>query len=401
MCVVFLQLFNELMQLNIELILTFLPFFIWFYLVFFYANRTLTFKGLFWKSNIIIENQSKLSYAKQKSSICFIIPARNEEKYISKTIESIISQSVKKLIIIVNDNSQDSTENEAKKTFKKTKFKQFKIINGKKLPVGWSGKVWALKQGVDAVPKKNFSHFVFIDSDIILKENIVIKALSFMNEKNLSMLSLMAKLKCNTIWEYLLIPSFIYFFQKLYPFSKVNTQNENIAAAAGGFILCKSELFRNKNLYELIKNKIIDDCNLAKIVKKKGMPIWIGLTKLVESQRSYDKLKEIWKMVSRTAYEQLNYSIFFLVISILGMITIYLLPFINLIIQSDYYFKIINLISINLMIISFIPTARFYNLGFVFYLSLPFSSFIYMLMTVSSAYNYYFKSGNIWKGRKY
>ena len=389
------------MQLNIELIVTFLPFFIWFYLVFFYANRTLTFKGLFWKSNITIENQTKLSYAKQKSSICFIIPARNEEKYISKTIESIISQSVKKLIIIVNDNSQDSTENEAKKTFKKTKFKQFKIINGKKLPVGWSGKVWALKQGVDAVPKKNFSHFVFIDSDIILKENIVIKALSFMNEKNLSMLSLMAKLKCNTIWEYLLIPSFIYFFQKLYPFSKVNTQNENIAAAAGGFILCKSELFKNKNLYELIKNKIIDDCNLAKIVKKKGKPIWLGLTKLVESQRSYDKLKEIWKMVSRTAYEQLNYSFFFLVISILGMITIYLLPFINLIIQSDYYFKIINLISINLMIISFIPTARFYNLGFVFYLSLPFSSFIYMLMTVSSAYNYYFKSGNIWKGRKY
>ena len=389
------------MQLNIELILTLLPFFIWIYLVLFYANRTLTFKGLFWKSNIIIENQSKLSYAKQKSSVCFIIPARNEEKYISKTIESIISQSVKKLIIIVNDNSQDSTENEAKKTFKKTKFKQFKIINGKKLPVGWSGKVWALKQGVDAVPKKKFSHFVFIDSDIILKENIIIKVLSFMNEKKLSMLSLMAKLKCNTIWEYLLIPSFIYFFQKLYPFSKVNTKDEDIAAAAGGFILCKSELFKNKNLYELIKNKIIDDCNLAKIVKKKGMPIWIGLTKLVESQRSYDKLKEIWKMVSRTAYEQLNYSIFFLIISILGMITIYLLPFINLIIQNDFYLKTINLISITLMIISFIPTARFYSLSFVFYLSLPFSSFIYMLMTISSAYNYYFKSGNIWKGRKY
>ena len=128
------------MQLNIELILTLLPFFIWIYLVLFYANRKLTFKGLFWKSNITIENQTKLSYAKQKSSICFIIPARNEEKYISKTIESIISQSVKKLIIIVNDNSQDSTENEAKKTFKKTKFKQFKIINGKKLPVGWREK---------------------------------------------------------------------------------------------------------------------------------------------------------------------------------------------------------------------------------------------------------------------
>ena len=89
------------------------------------------------------------------------------------------------------------------------------------------------------------------------------------------MLSLMAKLKCKTIWEILLIPPFIYFFQKLFPFSKVNNQKEDLAAAAGGFILCKSELFKKQNLYELIKDKIIDDCNLAKIIKVKGEHIWL------------------------------------------------------------------------------------------------------------------------------
>ena len=390
------------MQYYIEFTSTIIPFFIWFYLIFFYANKKLQINSLFWRSNIIIEKEKiKLSAYRKNYSVCFIIPARNEEKYISKTIESILSQKVKKFIVIINDNSLDSTEKIAKKTFIDGKFDQYKIINGKKLAEGWSGKVWALKQGVDSVQKKKFSHLIFLDADIILKENIVIKTLSFMKYRKLSMLSLMAKLKCKTIWEILLIPPFIYFFQKLFPFSKVNNQKEDLAAAAGGFILCKSELFKKQNLYELIKDKIIDDCNLAKIIKVKGEHIWLGLTKLVESQRSYYKLKQIWKMVSRTAYEQLNYSIPLLITSILGMIVIYLLPFINIFYQNYNGLFVINLITISLMVLSYIPTAKFYGLSFVFYLSLPISSVIYMLMTISSAYNYYFRSGNIWKGRRY
>ena len=103
-----------------------------------------------------------------------------------------------------------------------------KLSREKNFQMNWSGKVWALKQGVDLVIKKKFSHFIFIDADIILKEKVIVKAINFMNDKKLSMLSLMAKLKCMTFWEYLLIPSFIYFFQKLYPFSKVNNHKENL-----------------------------------------------------------------------------------------------------------------------------------------------------------------------------
>ena len=144
-----------------------------------------------------------------------MIPARNEEKYIAETIKSILLQNIKKFILIVDDSSTDSTVAEAKKIFYKSNFNQYKIINGTSPPKNWSGKVWALRQAVDWVVKKKFSHYVFIDSDIILGKNIVFKALGFMDVKNLSMLSLMAKLKCKTIWEYTLIPSFIYFFQKI------------------------------------------------------------------------------------------------------------------------------------------------------------------------------------------
>ena len=390
------------MQSYLDILLTVIPFIIWMYLLFFYANNNFKFNNLFWKSNIILENQKyKLLKNNKKISICFIIPARNEQKYLSKTIKSILSQNFKKFVLIINDNSVDATVQISLETFRKAKFSQFKIINGKKLPNKWTGKVWALKQGVNWAVQKQFSHFLFMDSDIILKENVVMKSLNFMKKRELSMLSLMAKLKCKTIWECFLIPSFIYFFQKLYPFSKVNSQKEKIAAAAGGFILCRSELFKKHNLYELIKDKIIDDCNLAKIIKSEEKAIWLGLTKMAESQRNYSRLHDIWKMVSRTAYEQLNHSLILLTISIFGMIIIYLLPFINLFYQSNNDLILINLISILLMNISFLPTAKFYNLNFVFYLVLPFSSFTYMLMTISSAYNYYFKSGNVWKGRKY
>ena len=112
-----------------------------------------------------------------------------------------------------------------------------------------------------------------MDSDIILHKNIIKDSISYLEEKNLKMFSLMAKLKCKTKWEKLLIPSFIYFFQKLFPFNQVNSKNNKLSAAAGGFILCKSEIFKDINLYEIIKDKIIDDCNLAKLIKKK----WKGL----------------------------------------------------------------------------------------------------------------------------
>ena len=133
------------------------------------------------------------------------------------------------------------------------------------------------------------------------------------------MVSLMAKLSSEYFWDRMLIPPFIFFFQKLFPFGRVNDPKGQISAAAGGFILCKSQIFKQKNWYESIKDKVIDDCNIAKIIKNRGK-IWLGLTNLVQSKRKYQTLNEIWKMVSRTAFEQLNFSIIILVVCCLGIL---------------------------------------------------------------------------------
>ena len=379
----------------------------WIYILFFYGRKFNSKEGFFWSSNIVFE---KLLLKRDddkfvdKKKVCVVIPARNEENVISDTLLSIVKQNDIFLdILLIDDNSTDKTINKAKQVFLKEKFKDFKILQGKKLPVGWSGKVWALYQGVEYLKKSNHDYLVFLDSDIRLEEKTLINTISFLENEKLKMLSLMAKLNCSTIWEKLLIPSFIYFFQKLYPFNLVNNPKKKIAAAAGGFILCKKEVFINDNMYIKIKDKVIDDCNLANLIKKKG-GIWLGLTNLATSQRKYYKLNDIWRMVSRTAFEQLNYSVIMLSISVFGLFSLYIFPIINLFfldIKKDGLIYLTNLIIFIMTTSAFIPTIKFYNLKLIYIFTLPFSACLYTLMTLSSAYNFFFKDGNTWKGRKY
>ena len=373
----------------------------WIYIVFFHGRKNFLKDKFFWTNSVIFENNIiKIKHTNKK--ICVIIPARNEEKYIEETLQSIKNQNIPTLhTLVVNDNSTDNTQ-EVLENFKRN-YKNLKILNGQKLPQGWVGKVWALKQGVDAANKRNFEYYLFIDSDIYLDKGVVTKSVNFLEDKNLVMFSLMAKLNSKYFWEKFLIPPFIFFFQKLFPFGRVNDPKDKISAAAGGFILCKSKIFKQKNWYESIKNKVIDDCNIAKFFKKEGS-IWLGLTNLGKSRRIYKNLDEIWKMVSRTAFEQLNFSIIILLICCLGMFLIYLTPYIILTISFfdlEQNLMIINLLTIFLMTIVFIPIMKFYKVDQKYLAFIPLFSSFYIMMTCSSAINHYSKKGNKWKGRSY
>ena len=388
---------------------TFAILFSWIYILFFYGRKFNSKENFFWSSKIVFEklllkNNENKFFDNRKKKVCVVIPARNEENVITNTLLSIVNQhDVFINVLIVDDNSTDKTVDNAKQFFLKKRFKDFKILSGKKLPVGWSGKVWALYQGVEYLKKSKHDYVLFLDSDIRIEEKTLIKTINFLENKKLKMLSLMAKLNCSTIWEKLLIPSFIFFFQKLYPFNLVNNPNKEIAAAAGGFILCKKEVFKNDNMYFKIRNKVIDDCNLANLIKKKGS-IWLGLTNLASSQRKYDKLTDIWKMVSRTAFEQLNYSIVMLLLSVFGLFFLYIFPIMNLFyleIEKDGFVYFTNLIIFIMIASAFMPTIKFYKLKIIYIFTLPFSAGLYTLMTLSSAYNFFFKDGNSWKGRNY
>ena len=143
--------------------------------------------------------------------------------------------------------------------------------------------------------------------------------------ETLDMASLMVRLRVDTVWERLLVPAFVFFFGKLYPFRWANDPDNSTAAAAGGCILVQRESLERAGGLRNIRNALIDDCALAKLLKgKAGTRIWLGLSRDVKSIRLYEGLSSIWNMVARTAYAQLKFSPVGLAVAVLGMALVYL-----------------------------------------------------------------------------
>ncbi len=327
------------------------------------------------------------------SDVTVLIPARNEAKVIKDTLEALKDQGKGLKIILVDDESEDGTSERAKET----KIEGLKIIKGMPLPEGWAGKIWALEQGFKFV---NTTFTLLMDADIFMKKGIIGKLRKKATEEDLDMVSLMARLNMENIWEKILIPSFIYFFKLLYPFSLCNKERFPIAAAAGGCIFVKTEAIKKIGGFKSIKNEIIDDCALAKRIKKRGYRIWIGLTHSVISRRRYSRLSEIWNMVARSAFTQLRYSILLLILCTLALISAFVFPFFGLF-SGSLKGIIISLATFVSMWLTYIPILDFYSIRKVWAFTLPMAGILYLFMTWTSAIRYFFGKRSIWKGRIY
>jgi hopene-associated glycosyltransferase HpnB len=260
-----------------------------------------------------------------------------------------------------------------------------------------------MAQGIEFA-KKTFCHadyYLFTDSDILHHpENVTELATKAANE-NLSLVSLMVKLRCISIWEILLMPAFIFFFQKIYPFSLVNNPKKSNAAAAGGCMLVNCQNLEKVGGLKNIKAAIIDDCALAMLLKKTN-PIWLGLTQSTKSLRKYKSLSDISQMVSRTAFVQLNYSVLNLFIAVIGMLIIYIIPVVSILIgvlTEETSLFILGLMGWVTMSFAYAPTLTLYNRPIWEASFLPISALLYSTMTAISAWQYMFGRGPLWKGR--
>lgn len=336
----------------------------------------------------LIPSQATL-VAFERQDVTVLIPARNEAENIRFTLQSLHDQLGVDRIILIDDQSTDETV----KTAQSLGLESLSIISGQPLPDDWSGKLWALEQGRQRVTT---DWVLLLDADIALQPSTIAQLRVKANHESLDMLSLMAHLRMDSFWEKLLIPSFIYFFKLLYPFKLSNTGHPNVAAAAGGCVLIKRETLDQIGGFQSLKDALIDDCSLAKALRERNKKTWIGLTHSATSHRKYNELSEIWNMVARTAYSQLLYSPFLLVLCTLLMMVGYLIP-LFLIIQ----FNFLGWVIITLMLYSFIPTIKYYKLPFLWLIGLPVSGIFYLLMTWTSAIRYHRGQRSQWKGRIY
>ncbi|MDT8406000.1 MAG: glycosyltransferase [Methylococcales bacterium] len=322
--------------------------------------------------------------------LSIIIPARDEATTIGRTLAALNRQRLCCPVYLVDDNSSDGTA----KVARQAGYPNLTLINGEPLPEGWTGKLWAQQQ---ALPHVTTPLTLLIDADIELKPGIIEAMVSKLDNEQLDLVSLMARLNMSGFWEHLLIPAFIHFFKLVYPFAWANQPQSRMAAAAGGCILVKTEQLTAIGGFAALRNAIIDDCTLARRVKVQGGKTWLGLTHDVASHRSYTRLEEIWQMVARTAYSQLNYSPLLLALCTVAMLALYWSPLmLALLGQLSLAMVIYGCISL-----SYLPVLRYYQKSSLWALTLPPTALLYLAMTWSSAWRFWRGERSQWKGRRY
>jgi hopene-associated glycosyltransferase HpnB len=301
-------------------------------------------------------------------------------------------------VVVVDDNSQDATASVAAEAATALGAgERLSVLRGGPLPPGWTGKVWAQKQGVGAALAQDPKYLLLTDADIVYDAGALKRLVARAEAGRYALTSLMVKLSCDSFAERALIPAFVFFFQMLYPFAWVNRRDHATAAAAGGCMLVRSVALEETGGIDAICNALIDDCALAAQIKAEG-PIWLGLTDGVRSIRSYDGFGPIRRMVTRSAYAELDYSPLRLAAAMAGMALIFLAgPLLALFASGAA--AAMGAAAWLMMAVAFQPILRLYGLNPLWGLALPPIALAYMTWTIESALQYARGQGGQWKGR--
>src|SRR5215469_3528359 len=358
---------------------------IWFYLI---AAR-----GRFWR----VSTTTGVPLQPESAPVAVIVPARNEADLVGQAILSLLQQDYtgRLRIFVVDDHSSDNTASVVCKTAM-DHAERLTLISSAPLPAGWTGKMWALSQGVqhalDFAPK----YFLFTDADIVHVPSSITSLVALAQARDLDLVSMMAKLRCSSLAERALIPAFVFFFFMLYPPEWVNSPKHRTAAAAGGDILVRTEALARMGGIGAIRNELIDDFALAREIKRGGC-IWLGLTQDAYSTRAYAGFGGIGRMISRNAFYQLRHSVWLLFATLLALTTAYLAAPVALFFGG--WATLWGTVAWLLMSFAFWPTLRFYSLSPLWAPLLPIIVLFYMGATLHSAVQYWIGRGGKWKDR--
>lgn len=338
-----------------------------------------------------------------------VVPARNEADVIGRTVRSLIRQEYRGHvgITVIDDRSDDETGAVARAVIAEHgAADRAVVVQGRARPDGWTGKVWALAEGVAAGRARSGSpvYWWFSDADVEHDADTLARLVATARAERRELVSQMVALHCASPWERLLIPAFVFFFRMLYPFAWVNDDARATAGAAGGCLLLSDDALARIGGVERIKGELIDDCALASAVKGAGGGLWLGLATTSRSVRPYASLETIWSMIARTAYTQLDYSPVMLVGTVAGMIVLCVVPPVAVVggtLTRRWDVAIAGAVAWGLMALLYAPTLKLYRVRRIVAVALPFAGALYTAMTVDSARRHARGRGGSWKGRTF
>jgi hopene-associated glycosyltransferase HpnB len=354
-------------------------------------------RGAFWRLKTTIVDAS--DEAGFSGGIAAIVPARDEAEQIGPVVTSLLSQRVDMPVFLVDDESTDGTADVARRAAESAgKAEALVVIPSTPLPAGWTGKLWAMHQGIERARALNPAWLMFADADVVHDAETVANLSRIASQGPHDLVSFMVKLHCESLPEKLLIPAFVYFFFMLYPPAWICDPRRPTAGAAGGCMLVRAEALDQAGGLEAIRGALIDDCSLARLVKQNGGRLWLELTNHSQSVRRYQTFSEIERMVSRTAFNQLDHSSLLLLGTIAGMVITYLAPPLLLFTGNRLAF-VLGAAAWAAMTMTYSTMVRHYRLNPSWALTLPLAALFYLAATMHSALKYWRGSGGDWKGR--
>ena len=335
--------------------------------------------------------------------VVVVVPAREEADVVGESLRSLLDQDYPGpyRVVLVDDDSADATAEVAREVARvHGRGDRLRVEHSAERPSGWVGKVWALECGLRRARAEapGATWWLFADADVVHGPGNLRRMVNKASADRLSLVSLMVRLRADTRFEALLVPAFVYFFQKLYPFPLVNDPTSRVAAAAGGCVLVDREALERAGGLRVLRGEIIDDCALAAIIKPQG-PIWLGVSGEERSVRGYGGVSGVWEMVARSAFTQLRYSGWLLGATLVGLGVLYAAPPLLLLMSGNPVAATLGAAAWILMAVSFVPTLVLYGRSPLLGFALPLAGILYACMTLDSARRHLFSQGAEWKGR--
>jgi len=367
-------------------------------------------RGPFWRPGPLLEEGPPEPEARGFPPVVAVVPARDEAVVLPHTLPTLLAQDYPGAfsVVLVDDRSGDGTGDLARELGAGAR--RLRVVEGRRRPQGWTGKLWALQQGIEVAlggggggggGGQRPTYLWLTDADIAHDPNVLRLLVARAEGESRDLVSTLVRLHARSPWEKLLVPAFVFFFQKLYPFRKVNRPERPEAGAAGGSLLVGTDALRRAGGIGAIRHELIDDCALARAVQGEGGALWLGHTHRSRSLRAYG-LDGLWSTVARTAFTQLGHSHGLLVLTVLGMLLLYAVPPLTAVLglaTGDGTVAAVGPVGWILVTGIYLPTIRLYRLFPAWALSLPVAAFLYTLMTLDSARLHRLGRGGLWKDR--
>ncbi|MGV9701376.1 glycosyltransferase [Streptomyces sp. NPDC003483] len=360
-------------------------------------------QGFFWRTDLRLPPRREPA---DWPSVCVVVPARDEAGVLPASLPTLLAQDYpgRAEVFLVDDGSSDGTGELARELARAHGGLPLTVDSPGEPPAGWTGKLWAIRHGIALARTREPVYLLLTDADIAHAPDSLRTLVAAAHTGGFDLVSQMARLRVQSVWERLVVPAFVYFFAQLYPFRWIAVRGGRTAAAAGGCVLLRADAAERARIPDAVRHAVIDDVALARAVKRAGGHIWLGLAERVDSVRPYPRLRDLWRMVARSAYAQLRHNPLLLLGTVLGLALVYLVPPLALVaglVVGSTATAAAGGLAWLLMTATYLPMLRYYRQPRWLAPLLPVTAFLYLLMTVDSAVQHYRGRGAAWKGRTY